>query len=536
MLLCAIIMRKSAFLFYLVLTSLIVNSQNQPKLIVGLVIDQMRFDYLTTFNGGYCDSGFVKLLKNGSSWQEMHYNYVPTFTGPGHASIYTGTTPSVHGIAANDWFDIRTNKEIYCTQDDKSKGIGKSNVQGMSPRNLRVPTIGDQLKATYPNSKVYGIALKDRGGILPAGKMANAAFWYDGASGSMVTSDYYMNQLPSWVEQFNATNNGAIYLNQDWNLLLPITYYLGKSDDLIYEKSYKGEAKPIFPHLITKLKGNGNSDILKSTPFGNTYTLDFAKALILNENLGKNNSPDMLCVSISSTDYIGHQFGPQSLEVMDTYLRLDRDIASFISFLNQQVGEGNYTLFLSSDHGAAEHPFHIKDSCFYDTKSIFEYLQKRSLTEFKKQLFIAETNDQLYIDESLLKPLDMCIADLSKWVEKELKHESSFVGSTPSNAGANCYLPHQTCEMVKNGYDSERSGQISMVFRSGCLPISFKKGGTTHGSCYHYDTHVPFLLYGKNCANAQYTQKVNITDIAPTISTLIGIAAPQGSIGNNLLK
>jgi hypothetical protein len=196
-------MKKSAFIFYLLLVSIGTQAQNAPKLVVGIVKDQMRFDYLSTFSHGYCDSGFVELLKKGSSWHEMHYNYVPTFTGPGHASIYTGTTPSFHGIAANDWYDLKSKQEIYCTQDDNSKGIGAANIQGMTPKNLRVPTIGDQLKAAYPTSKVYGIAIKDRGGILPAGKLANGAFWYDGTSGNMVSSDYYYETLPLWAQNFN---------------------------------------------------------------------------------------------------------------------------------------------------------------------------------------------------------------------------------------------------------------------------------------------------------------------------------------------
>jgi predicted AlkP superfamily pyrophosphatase or phosphodiesterase len=529
-------MKKSAFIFYLLLVSIGTQAQNAPKLVVGIVIDQMRFDYLSTFSHGYCDSGFVELLKKGSSWHEMHYNYVPTFTGPGHASIYTGTTPSFHGIAANDWYDLKSKQEIYCTQDDNSKGIGAANIQGMTPKNLRVPTIGDQLKAAYPTSKVYGIAIKDRGGILPAGKLANGAFWYDGTSGNMVSSDYYYETLPLWAQNFNQSNNGANYLKQDWNLLLPNSYYLDKKDDLVYEKAFRGESKPVFPHLITQLKSDNTSDILKSTPFGNTYTFDFAKALISNEKLGQGNTPDLICISLSSTDYIGHQFGPQSLEVMDTYLRLDRDLASFISYLNRQIGEGNYTLFLTSDHGAAEHPYHLKDSCFYDATAMFQHLQKRSISDFKNQLFIAESNDQLYIDEVALKPLDMCLPDLCKWIEKELKSEPSFLGSTPTNAGTNCNLPHQICEMVKNGYDAERSGQISLVFRAGCLPVMFKKGGTTHGSCYHYDTHVPFLLFGKGIKHAELGEKVQITDIAPTISTILGIAAPQSTIGSNLIK
>ena len=511
-------MKKVGILFFLVLLGLWGQAQNAPKLVVGIVIDQMRFDYLTAFSHGYCDSGFVKLLKKGTSWQEMHYNYVPTFTGPGHASIYTGTTPAFHGIAANDWYDMPSKQEMYCTQDNASKGVGASHVQGMSPKNLRVPTIGDQLKAAYPTSKVFGIALKDRGGILPAGKLANGAFWYDGISGSMVSSDFYYASLPIWVQTFNETNNGSNYLKQDWNLLLPSSYYLSKA------------------HMISQLKSENSSDLLKNTPFGNTFTFDFAKALITNEKLGMNTAPDMICISLSSTDYIGHQFGPHSLEVMDTYFRLDRDLASFIAYLNRQIGEENYTLFVTSDHGAADHPYHLKDSCFYDTKMLFDHLQKRSLADFKKQLFIAESNDQLYIDEVALKPLNMCLADLNKWIEKELKFESSFLGSTPSNAAANCTLPHNMCEFIKNGYDKERSGQISMVFRSGCLPVMFKKGGTTHGSCYHYDTHVPFLLFGKGIQQAIISEKVEITDIAPTIATLLGIAAPQGTVGSNLIN
>ena len=505
-----------------------------PKLVVGIVVDQMRYDYLARFSQHFGDSGFNLMLKNGRSWSQMHYNYLPTFTGPGHASIYTGTTPSLHGIAANDWFDVSEMKEVYCVADPAVKPLGDEQADPMSPANLRVSTMGDQLKAANPTSKVYGLALKDRGGILPAGKMADGAFWFDSKSGTMISSTYYGKELQPWVLKFNQNHHADAYLKNDWNLCLSPEEFQSLPDDLPYEKSFKGEEKPIFPHKISDIKGKGFG-ILRNLPFGNTYTADFARALIEGEGLGKDDITDLLCVSFSSPDYIGHQFGTQSREVMDAYIRLDRDLANLFQYLDQKVGRDAYVMFLSSDHGAADHPYHLKDTCFYSMDYIVRDLKRDLLKTFGDTLILAETNDQLYIREEALAKSGMTTSALATWINHHLQGDPSFLGAVVPG-DPSCSLPGTGCSHTLNGFDHQRSGQIWLHFRPGCLPEMFRKGGTTHGTCYHYDTHVPFLLMAPNLEPGKETNPAKITDIAPTICDILGIMHPSGCTGQSLLQ
>ncbi|MBI3883925.1 MAG: alkaline phosphatase family protein, partial [Sphingobacteriales bacterium] len=331
----------------------------QPKLVVGLVIDQMRWDYLYRFNDLYTNDGFKRLLQQGFSCENTLIPYVPTYTAPGHTCIYTGSVPAIHGIVGNNWFDRTQNANMYCTEDSTVTTVGSNTKAGkMSPGNLWTTTITDELRLSNNfKSRVVGIALKDRGAILPAGHSANAAYWYDDKAGKWITSSHYIKQLPAWLDSFNAKALPDVYMQQDWNTLLPIEKYdLSSADNKPYEGNIKGENTPTFPHKLS-LIGNDKYEAFKTTPFANTYTFDLAKATIQNEKLGATNGiTDFLAVSISSTDYIGHTFGPNSIEAEDTYLRLDRDIASFLQYLDGTIGKGNYLLFLTADHGVAHVP------------------------------------------------------------------------------------------------------------------------------------------------------------------------------------
>lgn len=525
-------MRNKLIVLWIAVSLMSVAARAQTKLMVGIVVDQMRYDYLARFSSHFCDSGFQKLLSNGRSWEQMHYNYLPTFTGPGHASIYTGTTPAIHGIAANDWFDITTNKNVYCVEDKTVQPLGEKSADPMSPANLRVNTIGDQLKAANPQSKVFGVALKDRGGILPAGKMANGVYWYDSKSGCMISSSYYSSALPDWVVNFNKHHHAQEYLKENWNLFLSEEKYINAPDNLPYEKAFKGESLPVFPHDVQAIKGKGFG-ILRNLPFGNTYTTDFALALTEAENLGRGNATDMLCISYSSPDYIGHQFGTQSREVMDAYIRLDREIARLLHHLDKKIGAGNYVVFLSSDHGAADHPYHLKDSCFYNISNIVKKLKTGLMTEFGDSMILTEANDQLYIKADAVKKSNLTYTELAEKISSILSDESSFMGAVVPGE-KDCDLAGYACNHSLNGRDHERSGQIWLHFRPGCLPEMFRKGGTTHGTCYHYDTHVPFIISGPGIEKGSVQKPAEITDIAPTVCQLLGIAHPSGCTGKAL--
>lgn len=271
---------------------------------------------------------------------------MPTYTAVGHTCVYTGSIPAYTGIIGNNWYDKATRANIYCTDDSTVTTVGSSSKAGkMSPDNLWVTTVTDELRLSNNfRSKVIGIALKDRGAILPAGHTANAAYWYD--AGKWISSSFYMDALPVWVNQFNAKDAAGTYMSQDWNTLLPMSKYdLSTADDKPYENTIKGEKSVTFPHKLSGISAADKYEAFKTTPFANSFTFDFAKAAIENEGLGKNSVTDFLTVSISSTDYIGHAFGPNSVEIEDCYLRLDNDIAGFLQYLDTKIGKGNYLVF-----------------------------------------------------------------------------------------------------------------------------------------------------------------------------------------------
>ena len=367
------------------------TKQQKPKLVVGIVIDQMRYDYLTRFSDRYSENGFKRLLKNGFSIENAYYNYIPTYTAVGHTSIYTGTTPDNHGIISNNWYDKFLKKAIYCVDDNNYKTVGNNSDAGKkSPFRMYTTTVTDQLHlAQNMNGKTIGIALKDRSSILPAGHTANGAYWFDGAkNGQWISSTFYMENLPKWVEDFNNSGKATDYLETPWNTLYDInTYTSSIVDDNIFEGKFKGETMTSFPHDIPNLKAaNGNFNILKRIPAGNSFTADFTKAAIIGENLGKSEFTDFLAVSFSSTDYIGHQFGPTSKEIEDTYLRLDKDLADLLSFLDKQVGQNNYTVFLTADHAAVDIPSYLQSlkipAHYFDTKKF-----KVAVLEITKKYF-----------------------------------------------------------------------------------------------------------------------------------------------------
>src|SRR5258706_3977555 len=328
------------------------NPSGNPKLVVGIVVDQMRYDFLFRYWARYSDSVFKKLVNEGFLCKNVHCNYIPTYNGPEHASVYTGCTPAVNGSVSNDWRYRISGKNIYCVDDSTVKGVGASG--RMSPRNLFVTTMTDELRlSSRETSKVIGIALKDRGAILPAGHMANAAYWYDYTSGNWVSSTYYMLNLPTWVNDFNKRQLQAQYLSKPWETLQPINEYTESiTDDNAYEEPFRKELKPVFPHNLPVIL-KADSELLKKTPFGNTMTKEFAIAVMKGEDMGSGHTTDFLSISFSFTDYLGHQFGVDAIETEDTYLRLDRDLAELLTFLESKVGKKNLPVFLTADHGAA---------------------------------------------------------------------------------------------------------------------------------------------------------------------------------------
>jgi len=327
----------------------------RPKLVVGIVVDQMRWDYLYRYSNRYGAGGFRRLLNEGFTCEDTYISHLPSYTAVGHSTIFTGSVPSVHGIAGNDWIDQATGKDVYCTEDSTVQPVGGTAPAGnMSPRNLLATTVTDELMlATNFMSRVVGVSLKDRASILPAGHTPTGAFWFDDVKGVFSTSSWYMKELPSWVTEFNARNEPETLAAGGWNTLYPIsTYTQSTPDNMPWEGLFKGETAPVFQHDILKAY-HEDHDNIRSSPFGNTLTLDFARAAVEGYALGQREATDFLTINCASTDYVGHKYGPNSMEVEDVYLRLDKDLATFFSFLDTKLGKGNYTVFLTADHGAS---------------------------------------------------------------------------------------------------------------------------------------------------------------------------------------
>tara|TARA_R110002012_G_scaffold318227_1_gene536143 strand:- start:84401 stop:86086 length:1686 start_codon:yes stop_codon:yes gene_type:complete len=516
-----------------------------PKLVVGIIVDQMRFDYITRFWNHYGDGGFKRLVGEGFNCKNNHFNYAPTYTGPGHASVYTGATPATHGIIGNNWYDKVSDTEVYCVSDDNYASVGTTSDAGqMSPFRNKVSTITDELRLhTQMRGKVIAISLKDRGAVLPGGYAANGAYWFHGKDeGSWITSTFYMKQLPKWVNDFNSSGKAESY-KIPWTSLKDISSYVESGSDINdYEGLFRGEENSAFPHDLPALwDTNGQFDILKATPYGNNLTTDFAIASLDGEGLGVDAITDFLAVSYSSTDYVGHKYGVNSKEVQDSYVRLDQDIERLLRTLDVKVGKGEYTVFLTADHAAVHVPAFLKDAKipggYTDSKAT-----KERFSEFLKYTFGSvdivknSSNGQLFLDHNIIKNLDLNLAEVQEQFAKELMSYGEYSHVyTGEQMWANNYtngIPH----ILQNGYSQERSGDVLTVLNSGYISASTTSKGSTHGSPYPYDTHVPLLFYGKGIKKGETFEKTTIPDIAPTIAALLGISFPSGTTGQPIVE
>lgn len=508
-------------------------AQNRPKLVIGIVVDQMKQEYLYRFSDDFSENGFKRLQNQGFAYHNMHYNYMPTYTAPGHASIFTGTTPALHGIVGNDWYNKSIGKTMYCTDDDSVTliGNGKESEGKMSPKNLQSTTITDELKlSTSFKGKVIGISMKDRGAILPAGHFADWAFWYSG-TGSFVSSTFYGEKLPTWVNEFNDEKHYETYLSKKWKLLKPKeTYNESLNDDNPYEgKLFK--KMPFFPYDLNEMYKNNDAGVLRTSPFGNSLVADFAKKAIEKEQLGKDAITDFLTVSFSATDYIGHTLGPRSIELQDTYLRLDETIADFLNYLDKSVGKGNYLVFLTADHAGAENATYLKDNKYnvdaVSYRTIEKELKEFSVAKFGVDVIQTYDNFNVFLNHSEIEKSNLEITDVKNKIKAYL-YTKAFVKQvfTEDEILSPAYSNHYL-QLVAQGYDPVQNGELIILEKPGYL--EYGSTGTTHGSPYSYDTHVPMLFYGWNIKKgASYDKKV-ITQIAPTLAFKLKITLPNST-------
>ena len=525
---------KKLILILAVISMSSLQAQERPKLVVGIVVDQMKMEYLYRFSNDFSANGFRRLMNNGYTFHNMHYNYMPTYTAPGHASIYTGTTPSTHGIIGNEWFNKAVGKDVYCTDDASVKTIGNGTEKegAMSPKNLFSATITDELRmATNFKGKVIGLSIKDRGAILPAGHFANWAFWYS-KTGAFISSTFYGAALPNWVTEFNQEKRYMNYINKGWDLLKPIaTYNESLPDDNPYEGKLDKDDAPVFPYDLSKIYKEKGADVLRTTPFGNDILAELAMKAIEKEELGKDEITDFLAVSFSSTDYVGHTFGPRSMELQDTYLRLDQTIAQFLNYLDKTVGKDNYLLFLTADHAGAENSNYLKDNKYnvknIPSKEIVGALKKKSNETFGADLILDYSNFNLFLNKEIIKGKGLEFTKVKQSFKEFLMTQEQVKRvyteeEILASSGDDYFL-----SFIAKGYDPKQNGDIVILDKTGYM--QYQATGTTHGSPNSYDTHVPLLFYGWQVPKGELHTKKYITQIAPTLSQMLKIPFPNGT-------
>ncbi|WP_175621704.1 alkaline phosphatase PafA [Chryseobacterium schmidteae] len=519
------------------------NQVDRPKLVVGLVIDQMRWDYLYRYYSKYGNDGFKRLLNKGYSLNNVHIPYVPTVTALGHTSIYTGSVPAIHGIAGNDWTDKETGKNVYCTTDENVQPVGTTNVKvgSHSPKNLWSTTVTDELRlATNFQGKVVGVSLKDRASILPAGHTPNGAYWFDDSTGDFITSTYYMNDLPQWVKSFNSQNLPDKLVANGWNTLLPINQYTESSPDNSPWEGLLGSSKtPVFPYSNLAEDYKTKKDNIRYTPFGNTLTLKLAEASVEGENLGADEVTDILAINLASTDYAGHKFGPNSIEVEDVYLRLDQDLAQFFKYLDGKVGKNQYTVFVSADHGGAHSVGFLKEHKI--NTGFFGEGMEKSLNEKLKSKFGVDKlingvdNYQIYFDRKLMADNNLELEDIKEFAIHELEKDPTVLYAVSTTEVQEATIPEPIKQRIINGINRQRSGDIQLISHDSMLP-PYSKTGTTHSVWNSYDAHIPLIFMGWGIKHGESNKQYHMTDIAPTVSALLHIQFPSGNVGNPITE
>lgn len=528
-------------LFFMAISSQ-AQTVSKPKLVVGIVVDQMRYDYLYRYQAHYGSGGFNRLLNGGFSCESTYFNFVPTYTGPGHAAIYTGTTPALNGIIGNDWWDESWGSKRYCTADPSVKLVG-GNAQSapavgqQSPASLLSTTITDELRLSNNfRSKVASVCLKDRGSILPGGHIPNACYWFDDYSGNWVTSTYYPDSLglPNWVRAHNAQRWPDTFLAKTWDRGHLTTQSFA---NWTYTGSYSS-IRSGFPHPLAEI-AKGNYGILRFTPYGNSLVTNFAMKTIEGMKLGADEWTDFLCVSYSSTDYCAHQFGIHAEETEDMYVRMDRELSTFFDYLDRKFGKDNVLVFLTADHGGSETPAHLNKlnipAGVFEEHKLEGILEKTLASVFgvEGDYIKYVENQQIWLNWAALLDLDIKPEDVAQIVGERMRGMPGVYDVFTRQELELLPAEYPFVSELRRGIHPKRSGDILYVLdpawhADGKL---FKLGGATHGSPYPYDTHVPLLWYGWSIKPGRTYARINITDIAPTLAAKLRIMEPNGTTG-----
>ena len=535
---------KTYFTF-IILLSFCISAQSEkkvnenPRLVVGIVVDQMKYEYIPKFWNKYGNNGFKRLVSQGFNAKNAHYSYAVTSTAPGHATVVTGTTPNYHGIVGNEWFNPSLNKEIYCVDDFLQKSVGTLSDEGKkSPRNLQTTTISDENRISSNfKAKTFSVALKDRSAVLSGGHTSKMSYWFNAKNeGKFITSSYYMNELPEWVKRFNERKNIKKYIT-NWETYYDIKLYVESGPDLNqHEIKYLGKNNSTFPYDLerkSKTKsGKIDYDVIKYSPFGNDIVKDFALDAIEHENLGKDEITDFLHIGFSSTDHVGHRFGANSVEVLDMYIRLDKNIEEILDYLDKKIGEKKYIIYLTSDHGITHVPSYLSEN-----KVPFNQLYSMNIFNEELKKYIKDvSNYNVYLNQERIAESVYSYKEIKDLIRNELKKEPWVydVYDFTQLDEAVSYSEDYAINMIYYNSHPDLRGDLAFFLK----PLWYKKSSSAsnHGTGRTYDTHVPLIFYGKGIKTGFSSQRIYIRDITPTLSTILGISFSALSTGNPIIS
>ncbi|HCI54294.1 MAG TPA: alkaline phosphatase family protein [Bacteroidales bacterium] len=523
---------------------------DKPRLIVQIIVEQLRFDQIEKMKNRFSDKGLRMMINEGTCFNNAFFNYIHTQSAPGHATIATGAEPSAHGITSDYWQVPLKNEIIYCTADKGVNPVGGSYESGLhSPVNLMASTFSDELfLATKGKAKIYSVGLKESSAILSAGHTANGVFWFDSNTGTWMSSSYYMKDLPAWVNDFNAMRIADSYLEKIWQPLKKIEEYSDCSPDSNkYEAGFNGISW--FPYDLKKMHSKGVSGIKKDyslladTPFGNSYTKDFALKLIKEEGLGNDNITDFISICFSATDNIGHRFGPSSVEAADALLRLDADIAEILGFLLEKIEKKNVLICFTASHGVSETPALLEANRI--PAGYFIHTQALQLLRIYLNAIYGQGDwikgyfdNQVYLNRILIEDARISLEEIQKRVARFMVQNSGVAAAYPLSIFETADFVNGRLHMADNNFVPQRSGDVLIILNPGWVEAS-EYAVTGHKSPYNYDTHVPLIWYGWTVNRATVNRRVNMTDIAPTLSVMCGIPVPNtctGEPANELLR
>ncbi|HCC71734.1 MAG TPA: alkaline phosphatase [Bacteroidales bacterium] len=521
----------------------------KPKLVIGIVIEQFRYDYIDKYWDLFSDGGFKKLINEGTFYKNAAYDFFLTQSAPAHATLSTGTVPRHHGIVADNWYMPLKEEIIYCTGDNSVNPVGGSFERGLhSPSHLLPSTFGDELKlSTGGRAKVYGIGFKEHTAILASGHSADAAYWYDNVTGTWMSSTHYIDSLPGWLNDFNNMKLADTYLDGTWNTLLDIEEYsMCLPDTNKYEIGIEGQS--VFPYDMSKISRASRFGLLNKKkdysfleifPSADTYTTDMAIRLIEEEKLGEDEVTDFLSLTFSATDNIGHKFGPSSIEMADAILRLDRNIEHFLEYINDKLGKKNVLVYLTSAHGLGEIPSVLNDKKI--PAGYFRHNQALTLLRSYLNVIYGQGNwvkgyyeKQVYLDHTLIEDSGLELSDVQLTAARFLTQFTGVANAVSGTVLANNEFTKGHFAKIRNSFDPLRSGDVILNLKPAWVENDIRV--TNHNSVYEYDAHVPLIWYGWTVNRSSITRKVSMNDLAATLSALCKVTLPNACTGEPMIE